>query len=358
MNFNKRQLKIDYDKVVLKNSIISVRNNEFVFNKNKKKKKKINEENFCIPTFKEYNKLNTEDYKIKFLKEICNHYELKKSGNKNELNLRIYNFLYESSKIIKIQSLWKKYILFKYNELKGPARFNPEKCINETDFYSLENIKDIPYNQIYTYYDTINKSIFGFDLISIYNLLFKIDKKSTNPYNRQPFPNKVKEDIKKIKRISKFINEKVIFSIEQPEEISKSKQLELKAVSLFHDIDNLGNYTDAKWFNSLNRVGLIKFMRELIDIWTYRAQLSLATKKEICPPNGEPFSRVNIHKLHILNYELLKTNILNIINIFINNGVNNESKILGSNYVLCALTLVNNDAATSLPWLYQSVAPI
>ena len=105
MNFNKRQLKIDYDKVVLENSIISVRNNEFVFNKNKKKKKKINEENFCIPTFKEYNKLNTEDYKIKFLKEICNHYELKKSGNKNELNLRIYNFLYESSKIIKIQIL-------------------------------------------------------------------------------------------------------------------------------------------------------------------------------------------------------------------------------------------------------------
>ncbi len=37
-------------------------------------------------------------------------------------------------------------------------------------------------------------------------------------------------------------------------------------------------------------------------------------------------------------------------------GINHASKTLGANYVLCALTLVNNDAAQSLPWLYQSVS--
>ena len=32
------------------------------------------------------------------------------------------------------------------------------------------------------------------------------------------------------------------------------------------------------------------------------------------------------------------------------------SRGLGANYVLCALTLVNETAAIQFPWLYQSVA--
>lgn len=41
----------------------------------------------------------------------------------------------------------------------------------------------------------------------------------------------------------------------------------------------------------------------------------------------------------------------------VKNGVDRESRILGANYVLCALTLVSTAAADSLPWLYHSVAP-
>ena len=41
--------------------------------------------------------------------------------------------------------------------------------------------------------------------------------------------------------------------------------------------------------------------------------------------------------------------------IMVNNGINNDSKALGCYYILCALTLVNSDAAESLPWLYESV---
>jgi hypothetical protein len=38
-----------------------------------------------------------------------------------------------------------------------------------------------------------------------------------------------------------------------------------------------------------------------------------------------------------------------------NTGVDKDSKSLGAYYVLGALTLVNENAASSLPWLYQSV---
>ena len=126
-------------------------------NKNKSKfkkrnKKKIDEDSFCIPTFEEYEKLNKFDYKLTFLKDICKNYKLKRSGNKDELNSRIYIFLYKSYYINKIQKLWKKFLLYKYNTLRGPARLNRKLCINETDFYTLEEINDIPYNQFLQFY--------------------------------------------------------------------------------------------------------------------------------------------------------------------------------------------------------------
>jgi len=40
------------------------------------------------------------------------------------------------------------------------------------------------------------------------------------------------------------------------------------------------------------------------------------------------------------------------------NGINRDSQYLGASYVLSALTLVNESAAESMPWLYYSVAHI
>ena len=40
----------------------------------------------------------------------------------------------------------------------------------------------------------------------------------------------------------------------------------------------------------------------------------------------------------------------------INKGINNNSCVLGSYYVLCALTMVSSDAANTLPWLYEAVS--
>ena len=42
-------------------------------------------------------------------------------------------------------------------------------------------------------------------------------------------------------------------------------------------------------------------------------------------------------------------------NNMINKGINENSCVLGSYYVLSALTMVSNEAATSLPWLYEAV---
>ena len=100
-----------------------------------------------------------------------------------------------------------------------------------------------------------------------------------------------------------------------------------------------------------------KFVRELCDIWNYRAQLSLEVKQKICPPNGLPFMNLSIPYIYNeTDINNIKKVILEVLEKFVNNGIDNDSKSLGAYYVLAALTLVSVDAAAALPWLFQSVS--
>lgn len=127
---------------------------------------------------------------------------------------------------------------------------------------------------------------------------------------------------------------------------------------MFQVINSLGNYSDMKWFMKLNQTQLVKFLRELIDIWNYRAQITEETKIAICPPFGSPFShisRLSYQQLANLEIDTLRNHILIIIDKLVTSGIDNGSKSLGAFYVLGALTLVSQEAADALPWLYQSV---
>ena len=95
----------------------------------------------------------------------------------------------------------------------------------------------------------------------------------------------------------------------------------------------------------------------MVDIWQYRAPLTIETKRAICPPSGNPFIRLpNYNILQTLeNLDDVRKIILEVLEKFVTSGIDKDNKCLGAYYVLGALTLVNNDAATSLPWLYQAV---
>jgi hypothetical protein len=99
-------------------------------------------------------------------------------------------------------------------------------------------------------------------------------------------------------------------------------------------------------------------VRELSDIWDYRAQITIETKKLICPPYGTPFR--NINNTNLINTQAnlptIQKIILEILEKMVNSGVDSDSRSLGAYYVLAALTLVNENAAIALPWLFQSVS--
>ena len=321
----------------------------------KRKSYMISDNDFTIPMFCDSLFLLKFNYKVSQLKEIARHYCIKISGNKSELKNRIYLFLFQSFSIKKIQIIWKRYIISVYNTLKGPARFNRGLCVNESDFLNMDSLVDVPYSQFFSYTDNCGQT-YGFDILSLYNLYIKNNNKPTNPYNRQPFPSKVKTDIRRLLKINKMCGDYIKIIIDKPIEISPLKQLDFRILSVFHEIDILGNYTDITWFSSLQRVKLILFIRELSDIWCYRAQLSMITRREICPPVGNPFHGLNMNALPNMTFYSIKKEAINIIEHMVTRGINVSSKGLGANYVLCALTLVNTEAAANMPWLFQSVA--
>jgi hypothetical protein len=324
------------------------------------KLEKVNENNVSIPTIYNYQNITKYNYNIQQLKTFAKHYKLKIGGTKKELSSRIFVFLKLSFYVTKIQKIFRGSLQRKFNKLHGPAFKNRKLCTNDTDFVTMENLNDLNFNQFFSYKD-VDGFIYGFDLASIFSLIYMKNnskKSSQNPYNRNNIPIEVLINIKILVKIGKILNKNIYLEIQDdPIIFSNEKSVELRALSLFQNIDALGNYSNCQWFLSLARNSLIKFVRELSDIWEYRAQLTLEVKGKICPPNGNPFRNLSIPYIHTEpDINNVKKVILEVLEKMVNNGIDADSKALGAYYVLAALTLVNFDAATSLPWLFQSVS--
>lgn len=328
------------------------------YSENKQKMCKLSETDFNIPGYKHYEKIKNFNYNCSQLKSICRYYKLKISGNKKELRYRVWNYLKFSFYSKKIQKCYKKYLIKCFNKYKGGKYKN---YTNDTDFMTLEPIHSVPYYQLISYKDK-DDFTYAFDICSLYNLYLNSIKNMDdvanvyNPYNRNKLPKFLYINMKKMIILSKILKFKIEFIIPQVEndDISEKKKIELRLQNLFHQIDLLGFITDVDWFLNLSEHRLIRYLRELIDIWEYRAQLAPSMKKKICPPLGQPFTSVSWSFLNNTNLLGRRKILLNIMEIFINNGVDESSRYSGAVYVLGALTIVSNNAANSLPWLYES----
>ena len=263
---------------------------------------------------------------------------------------RLYNFLKLSYYCIIIQKNFRRYLTKSYIDLGGPALKDYSLCTNNTDFLSLEDLKLTRKDNFFSFKDE-DGFIYGFDFSSIYNLILKFSH-PLNPYNRKPIQRKIINKIKKRKIIGELLNREIKTNIEN---IELKDKFCLKVLDVFQKIDALGNYTNVDWFLNLNKFRLLKFIRELLDIWQYRAQLTIDTKRKICPPYGDPFRGLKIHVLIDKDLKYIQKKILTIIESLIDRGIDNSSKSLGSFYVLGAFTLVSSGAAEALPWLYQSM---
>ena len=343
--------------------IQQVKVNETVFKKQRVKKQKVTNDEFRILNMSEYEQIKIINYSVAQLKETCGFYKLKKSGNKNELIDKIYNHLKYSLYALKIQKIIRGNFMRKYILLAGPAfnLKNRKLCVNDTDFATLEPLNEIPYNQFFSFSDS-DGTIYGCDIASLFEILCKKSKYEIrskkpplNPYNRRNIEPYLLTNFSLYLRLAKINRIEHITSVEE-EVIDPSKQLEMKILDLFQYINELGNYVDSSWFSNLSRHMTVLFIREVYDIWNYRAQLTQETMRSIVPPHGNPFTGMNLQLAQTQSDEFVRKQAVKVIEYLVKSGHTTDNRSLGAYYVLAALTLVSEDARNALPWLFQSVS--
>ena len=297
------------------------------------------------------------------LKKLCTKYKISKGGNKDDLTKRLYEYCKNSVGPLKIQKVFRGFLHRKLHRLQGPALIDRKICTNDTDFFTMDDMVEIPVTQFYSYRDE-DDFVYGFNIVSLYNLIQKEGLRAKNPYNRSEFDSKVKESGSSMIRISKVL--KIPIEIELKNEVmDPAKRMELKILELFQTMNSYGNYANSEWFSDLSRNSHIRFARELVDIWNYRALLTAAKKQEICPPHGTPFlgtpyftNTANNASLNNLSIETLVKYNVQIIENLVKSAIDVDNKMLGTFYVLSALTLVSQPARDAMPWLYDAVVYI
>lgn len=316
------------------------------------------------------NNVQLKKYKIPQLKDIAKEHKLRIGGTKPILIERISSHFNKIKNIVKIQSIFRMYLVIMTTKMRGIALKNVSICVNVCDFYTLEPLKNINYFDFFSYTDN-NNFTYGFDLNSLI-ILFKKPGIVKNPYDRNKIPFDVVKKASIISKLNKyFFNKSFYFKNiynEQPtyreSTIEKLKLIRNKEVSnrieeLFYEIDNLGNYSSSSWFKNLDCDNLFNLLKYIYEIWSYRANIPTITKRKICPyfnPFQDGLENVNLREYHENNNtEKMKLCCLIVMENMIYTGINNEYKQIATMHILSALTLVSDAARASLPWLYESV---
>lgn len=275
--------------------------------------------------------------------------------SKNESGIQRHSHLNPESvqQLIKTQSVVRRYIILSRLDNFGPYYFNSNLSNNSFDFFSYQDIKLIPLLYLISFKDRDN-FVYTFDIRSL-DKLFKSDY-NVNPFNRQPFPEKV------IRLVSKRISNLVVCDSEPQIEEKKKRKIRIsddnsniktRAVDLFQKMDKLDQYTNVNWFCDLNLKQLKNFYRFLEDIWNYRTQISLEQKKKISK-NGDVCSIPIPYILKIKKLSDLQEIILDQIELLVTGGETKDEQILGCLYVLTAFAETSSKIAECLPWLMNS----
>jgi len=326
------------------------------------KKKETDAEPMRIPACADHDVFMQHEYKVQELKEICKHHGIKCGGTKQELKLRIHSHLIQSHFIPRIQRLVRRSFCKMHARISGPAYYDRSLCVNDTDFYSMEPVSDIPRNQFISVKDD-GGVVYGFDMVSLNTYYMsewkngnvKHDVPLSNPYNRMPLPLTIRHQMLRKICLTRILGVKCTIETE-PEPVQSVQQQDDQLLFLvFQQINSHGHYADSAWFGELNGIQIMRFMRELADIWNYRAQIMIHVKQDICPPNGDPFRYVDLRMDGYAHSEAIKHAGIQIMNTLVTSGNTRDSRGLGAYYVLSALTLVSQSARNAMPWLYESV---
>lgn len=294
---------------------------------------------------------------VRQLRDVLKIHRLRTSGTKKYLArrwLQYENLIYS---VRRIQRCARARFRHQFVWSGGPATVNPSTCVNECDVLSMESLTGIPPAQFFSVQD--GNMVYGFDMVSFFSILkHASDASPKNPYTNLPMPAAAISQFETRVRLGKLL--KAGISTELSNSVvamSRGRAMEMRALTLFQAIDALGFYSDHHWFTRLTRSQIILLLDLLLDIWTYRTTLSIEYRRQISPPNGNPYMNTIMPRVQMFVEPLVRvqTCALGILERLVFPGVDHDHRWQGAFYVLGALTMVSAEASMALPWVFSTM---
>jgi len=305
------------------------------------------------------NNIKKQFYYLADLKKTIKYYKLQSllpiKPKKKDYEQILFNYFnnlkkYTShlEKIVLIQNTFKNYIKRKQIKTQGIGLYNKDKCSNQEDFYTLDNIYDIEDKYFFSY--EIDGHIYFFDIRS-FNQLVKNDCK--NPYTREDIPQYAIDSF--LNRKKQLKENKIIIKDFEKSKLSKEQEFNAYVLKIFQKIDLLNvtaGGTHTTWFTDLNLLQLKMLYKILEDIWNYRAELTSSKKKDIVP--NKSMFLVSVNDLYkMMNKTKIQLVLLDEIDKLISSAESDADKITGAYFVLTALVEISPQCMEALPWLIQ-----
>ena len=331
--------------------------------------------NASLDYYKLLNNKNTET--SQFLQAIYNIVNLQTFF---EILLKGNTFL---SQVIKLQRYIKKSLLLLKQKCHGPAFKNTQLCVNDSDFFTLDELKDIPNDDFFSFSDE-KKFVYGFSIDSIIQLILKSDENYFEQFSRKiknrhthqhpklcyyqfikilythyskikiinPYTRFVIDNTIKLKAIRLYARKEYdINRIEEIVEIVDIKTLvKNKCLSIFQKIDMFGYQTDINWLYDQNQTVLKIFYKKLALLWNFEFGLNNEARYKIAHSHN---IFVNLHDIMISKQDkyTLLDKILEPVNAMVSNGRTDADKQSGCIIVLYALAFIDNRCVMANPWL-------
>jgi hypothetical protein len=141
--------------------------------------------------YAEYDKLKCDlsTYKNVELKALAKYNKMSQTGSKRILIGKLQTYYSRNIHALSIQTFMRGYYVRKAlnKTLRGKAFMERTLCINECDFYTMDPLATIPFQQFFSYTDE-DQFTYGFDIHSLVTL-FRQRGEIYNPYNRAPMGN-------------------------------------------------------------------------------------------------------------------------------------------------------------------------
>lgn len=284
-----------------------------------------------------------------------------------------------------------------------------KNAMNETDFFTLEPLKNIVSTTLCGIIDN-NKFSYVFHLHSLTALIKQATELNgygmrnnkhfelINPYTREVFEEKNVKCIVDFCFLSYLLRTEIVDEVPwnliggilkgiRPDARSRTQRhyeetqcflterrlLDTRAriVNLFIYVDLLGNYSNINWFLDLNLGSLIQFATILKEVWEYRGRIPEEIKKRICPFHN-PFAGLGVVRnllvdygtidytylgeRYLLDLETTRTYCIHVMENMVYTSDDIHHRNLGALYILMSLTGISRAARNGLPWLFDGLS--